>query len=232
MSYRTLYPRKCWCPVKRINRTQQRISELQQTVDKLQIVDRQITGDRHAMFALRGPTGSLIGTTCVTALPCHHVAVIGDLTTIVFATYGRSHWRSAICQFYRGGSDRIGVSSGGIRLDYVLEKAYRGMDGFAVTEFSADQAIDDLRELFIEDRRNAWDSEEEPRYSWEIRKELLRTAKFCGESALYGELYEYDSDFNDRTVSFGHRPKVNVLAGALVLNRLCLLLDQEEPVGA
>ena len=118
---------------------QRRIEQLSHTVDQLVIVDRQIMGDLCAVFSLRGPPGSLIGLTCVSALPCHHVAVVGDLCTAVFATHGDRHWRGAIGRFYR--SDLPGFSA-----EYVREKAAKGITDCLVTEFSPEEAKEYLEQ--------------------------------------------------------------------------------------
>jgi hypothetical protein len=195
---------------------QRRIEQLSHTVDQLVIVDRQISGDLCATFSLRGPPGSLIGLTCVSVLPCHHVAVVGDLCTAVFDTRGDRHWRAAIGRFYR--RDLPGFS-----VDYVREKANIGMRGFPTEEYRPEVAVDDLEELF---RRDGDGSDGgDPVYSLRDRADLTNLVDE-GETELYARMSEIDCDFAD-----GHLPgqvlRRDIIAGALVMNHLSRLLDAE-----
>jgi hypothetical protein len=195
---------------------QRRIDELSKSVDKLIIADRQISGDLCATFSLRGPPNSLIGLTCVSVLPCHHVAVVGDLCTAVFATHGDRHWIAAILRFYR--PDREGCS-----WDYVHEKAASGM-GCPVTEYSAADAKEYLEQLFKDD------DEEDPenrRYDAFNRGDLLAMAENNGERMLYERMSDIDSDFADGGAP-GQVLRRDIIAGALVMNHLSRLLDEEE----
>jgi hypothetical protein len=198
---------------------QRRIEQLSKTVDQLVIVDRQISGDLCAILSLRGPPNSLIGLTCVSVLPCHHVAVIGDLCTAVFATYGDRHWRGAIGRFYR--ADR-GIFSE----PYVREKASSGMTGFPVEEYSVEQASDDLDALFADDDSECDFGEGDyRRFSLANRADLTQLIHH-GEQAFYDRLSEIDPDFADGGAP-GQVLRRDIIAGALVMNHLSRLLDAE-----
>jgi hypothetical protein len=198
---------------------QRRIEELSKTVDKLVIVDRQISGDLCATFSLRGPPGSLIGMTCVSVLPCHHVAVVGDLCTAVFATWGNEHWRGAIGRFYR--ADRGAFSE-----PYVREKASSGMTDCSVTEYSSDDAKEYLGQLFKDDDDEYKEDPENRRYNEFTRGELLGMAENNGEQMLYERMSDIDPDFADGHLP-GHVLRRDIIAGALVMNHLSRLLDAE-----
>jgi hypothetical protein len=199
---------------------QRRIEQLSYTVDQLVIVDRQISGDLCATFSLRGPPGSLIGMTCVSALPCHHVAVVGDLCTAVFATWGDEHWCRAVRRFYR--QERSGFPCG-----YVQEKAASGMTDCSVTEFLPEEAKEYLERLFKDDDDEYEKDPENRRYDEFTRGELLGMAENNGEQMLYERMSDIDPDFADGHLP-GHVLRRDIIAGALVMNHLSRLLDNEE----
>lgn len=189
------------------------VEAYRRTTDMLLLVERHIVGDVHAAFKLQGPDNSLIMPTWITVLPNGYVSVIGDLTNVIFNCHGSRTWRSSLSRLVR--------PNGTFDSYYIGQKATMGMSGFDVYEFTQEYAQEDLLQYFLE---NARDSRAmgQPSIGAPKRRQIWDW------SDNEYELYDALSDVGHDDYDLGKRLRGPVIAGALAMERLTKILDDEE----